>query len=203
MSYDPSTLMIAGIRDILIITTPEDSTSFQRLQGRISLMFLHIHRPGSAQRPRQAFVLGKDFIGNDKVALVLGDNIFYGKSFGRTLRAHTDPDGAIVFAYYVSDPERYGVVDFDRDGKVLSIEEKPAQPKSNFAVPGLYFYDNNVLDIAANLKPSARGEYEITDVNKAYLEAGKLMWAFSTAAWRGLILAPCLTHAGVSICGGH
>ena len=122
----------------------------------------------------QAFVLGKEFIGDGKTALVLGDNIFYGKSFGRTLRAHTDPDGAIVFAYYVSDPERYGVVDFDGEGKVRSIEEKPAQPKSNFAVPGLYFYDNDVVDIAANLEPSARGEYEITDVNKAYLDAGKL-----------------------------
>ena len=142
MIYHPlSTLMIAGIRDILIITTPEDSASFQRLLGdgsNLGCSFTYTVQEvpnGLAQ----AFVLGKEFIGNDKVALVLGDNIFYGKSFGRTLRAHTDPDGAIVFAYYVSDPERYGVVDFDPDGKVLSIEEKPAQPKSNFAVPGTVF----------------------------------------------------------------
>lgn len=177
MIYHPlSTLMISGIRDILIITTPEESGSFKRLLGDgselgCSFSYAEQEVPNGLA---QAFVLGKTFIGDDKVALVLGDNIFYGKSFGRMLRTHTDPDGAIVFAYYVGDPERYGVVDFDGDGRVLSIEEKPSKPKSNYAVPGLYFYDNNVVEIASNLKPSSRGEYEITDVNQAYLDAGKL-----------------------------
>ena len=177
MIYHPlSTLMISGIRDILIITTPEESGSFKRLLGDgselgCSFSYEEQEVPNGLA---QAFVLGKTFIGDDKVALVLGDNIFYGKSFGRMLRTHTDPDGAIVFAYYVGDPERYGVVDFDGDGRVLSIEEKPSKPKSNYAVPGLYFYDNDVVEIASNLKPSSRGEYEITDVNQAYLDAGKL-----------------------------
>ena len=177
MIYHPlSTLMISGIRDILIITTPEESGSFKRLLGDgselgCSFSYSEQEVPNGLA---QAFVLGKTFIGDDKVALVLGDNIFYGKSFGRMLRTHTDPDGAIVFAYYVGDPERYGVVDFDGDGRVLSIEEKPSKPKSNYAVPGLYFYDNDVVQIASNLKPSSRGEYEITDVNQAYLDAGKL-----------------------------
>tara|TARA_B100000989_G_scaffold32074_1_gene20440 strand:- start:4146 stop:5015 length:870 start_codon:yes stop_codon:yes gene_type:complete len=177
MIYHPlSTLMISGIRDILIITTPEESWSFKRLLGDgselgCSFSYAEQEVPNGLA---QAFVLGKTFIGDDKVALVLGDNIFYGKSFGRMLRTHTDPDGAIVFAYYVGDPERYGVVDFDGDGRVLSIEEKPSKPKSNYAVPGLYFYDNDVVQIASNLKPSSRGEYEITDVNQAYLDAGKL-----------------------------
>ncbi len=177
MIYHPlSTLMISGIRDILIITTPEESGSFKRLLGDgselgCSFSYAEQEVPNGLA---QAFVLGKTFIGDDKVALVLGDNIFYGKSFGRMLRTHTDPDGAIVFAYYVGDPERYGVVDFDGDGRVLSIEEKPSKPKSNYAVPGLYFYDNDVVQIASNLKPSSRGEYEITDVNQAYLDAGKL-----------------------------
>ena len=177
MIYHPlSTLMIAGIRDILIITTPEDAPAFQRLLGDgsdlgCSFTYTVQEEPNGLA---QAFVLGKEFIGQDKVALVLGDNIFYGRGFGRTLRSHTDPDGAIVFAHFVNDPGRYGVVDFDADGKVISIEEKPAQPKSNFAVPGLYFYDNDVVAIAEGLQPSARGEYEITDVNKAYLDAGKL-----------------------------
>ena len=177
MIYHPlSTLMIAGIRDILIITTPEDTPAFQRLLGDgsglgCSFTYTVQEKPNGLA---QAFVLGKDFIGQDKVALVLGDNIFYGKGFGRILRTHTDPDGATVFAHFVNDPERYGVVDFDAEGKVTSIEEKPAQPRSNFAVPGLYFYDNDVVAIAEGLEPSARGEYEITDVNKAYLEAGKL-----------------------------
>jgi len=177
MIYHPlSTLMISGIRDILIITTPEESGSFKRLLGDGSELGCSFSYAGQ-EVPNglaQAFVLGKTFIGDDKVALVLGDNIFYGKSFGRMLRTHTDPDGAIVFAYYVGDPERYGVVDFDGDGRVLSIEEKPSKPKSNYAVPGLYFYDNDVVEIASNLKPSSRGEYEITDVNQAYLDAGKL-----------------------------
>ena len=177
MIYHPlSTLMISGIRDILIITTPEESGTFKRLLGDgselgCSFSYEEQEVPNGLA---QAFVLGKTFIGDDKVALVLGDNIFYGKSFGRMLRTHTDPDGAIVFAYYVGDPERYGVVDFDGDGRVLSIEEKPSKPKSNYAVPGLYFYDNDVVEIASNLKPSSRGEYEITDVNQAYLDAGKL-----------------------------
>ena len=197
MIYHPlSTLMIAGIREILIITTPEDSESFQRLLGDgsslgCSFQYAIQEVPNGLA---QAFVIGKDFVGRDKVALVLGDNIFYGKSFGRTLREHTDPDGATVFAYYVSDPERYGVVDFDESGKVLSLEEKPASPKSNYAVPGLYFYDNNVLDIAANLEPSARGEYEITDVNKAYLEAGKLQVGVLD---RGMAWLDTGTHASL------
>lgn len=174
--YPLSTLMLAGIRDILIISTPEDLPGFQRLLGDgkslgCNFSYKVQNEPNGLA---QAFVLGKDFIGNDKVALVLGDNIFYGQGFGKLLRNNTDPDGGIVYAYHVSDPQRYGVVEFDEELNVLSIEEKPTSPKSNFAVPGLYFYDNDVIEIAENLKPSARGEYEITDVNKAYLNAGKL-----------------------------
>jgi glucose-1-phosphate thymidylyltransferase len=174
--YPLSTLMLAGIREVLLISTPEDLPGFKRLLGDGAALGMHI---AYAEQPRpeglaQAFTIGADFIGNDKVALVLGDNIFYGPGFGRQLRGNTDPDGAIVYAYYVSDPERYGVVEFDGDGKVLSIEEKPAVPRSNYAVPGLYFYDNDVVAIARDLKPSARGELEITDVNRTYLEAGKL-----------------------------
>ena len=197
MIYHPlSTLMIAGIRDILIITTPEDAPAFQRLLGDgsdlgCSFTYIVQEEPNGLA---QAFVLGKEFIGQDKVALVLGDNIFYGRGFGRTLRAHTDPDGAIVFAHFVNDPGRYGVVDFDADGKVISIEEKPAQPKSNFAVPGLYFYDNEVVAIAEGLQPSARGEYEITDVNKAYLEAGKLQVGVLD---RGMAWLDTGTHASL------
>jgi len=168
--------MMAGINEILIITTPEDNAQFKRLLGdgsHVGCRFEYAIQEvpnGLAQ----AFVIGEKFIGNDKVALVLGDNIFYGQGLGQLLRSNQNPDGGVVFAYHVSDPERYGVVEFDKDFKAVSIEEKPAKPKSNFAVPGLYFYDNSVVEIANSLKPSARGEYEITDVNKVYLERGKL-----------------------------
>ena len=197
MIYHPlSTLMIAGIRDILIITTFEDAPAFQRLLGDgsdlgCSFTYTVQEKPNGLA---QAFVLGKEFLGRDKVALVLGDNIFYGRGFGRTLRQHTDPDGATVFAHFVNDPGRYGVVDFDAGGKVISIEEKPAHPKSNFAVPGLYFYDNDVVGIAEGLQPSARGEYEITDVNKAYLDAGKLQVGVLD---RGMAWLDTGTHASL------
>jgi glucose-1-phosphate thymidylyltransferase len=174
--YPLSILMMAGIRDILIITTPEDNPSFQRLLGDGSQMGC-LFEYAIQEVPNglaQAFVIGEQFIGGDKVALVLGDNIFYGSGLGRQLQALNNIEGGYVFAYEVSDPERYGVVEFDKDNKVLSIEEKPTQPKSNFAVPGLYFYDNKVVEIAKNLKPSPRGEYEITDVNKEYLKRGEL-----------------------------
>jgi glucose-1-phosphate thymidylyltransferase len=174
--YPLSILMMAGIKEILIITTPEDNPSFKRLLGDGSQLgcrfeFAIQEVPNGLA---QAFVIGADFIGNDKVALVLGDNIFYGSRLGRQLQELNDVEGGYVFAYEVSDPERYGVVEFDKDNNAISIEEKPRQPKSNFAVPGLYFYDNEVVTIAKNLKPSARGEYEITDINKEYLNAGKL-----------------------------
>lgn len=174
--YPLSILMMAGIKEVLIITTPEDNLSFQRLLGdgkELGCDFQYAVQEvpnGLAQ----AFVIGADFVGNDKVALVLGDNIFYGTGLDKQLQSLTNVEGGYVFAYQVSDPERYGVVEFDNEMKAISIEEKPKQPKSNFAVPGLYFYDNSVIDIAKNLKPSARGEYEITDVNKEYLKAGKL-----------------------------
>lgn len=174
--YPLSILMMAGIREILIITTPEDNPSFKRLLGDGSQVGCRFEY-AIQELPNglaQAFVIGEKFIGKDKVALVLGDNIFYGTGLGRQLQALNDVDGGYVFAYEVSDPERYGVVEFDENNKVLSIEEKPSKPKSNYAVPGLYFYDNNVVSIAKNLKPSARGEYEITDVNKEYLEQDKL-----------------------------
>jgi glucose-1-phosphate thymidylyltransferase len=174
--YPLSILMMAGIKEVLIITTPEDNASFKRLLGdgsQVGCRFEYAIQEipnGLAQ----AFVIGEKFIREDKVALVLGDNIFYGSGLGRQLQELSDIEGGYVFAYEVSDPERYGVVEFDASNKVLSIEEKPKQPKSNFAVPGLYFYDNQVVDIAKNLQPSARGEYEITDVNKEYLKRGKL-----------------------------
>ncbi|MBE7175527.1 MAG: glucose-1-phosphate thymidylyltransferase RfbA [Mucilaginibacter polytrichastri] len=174
--YPLSVLMQADISEILIITTPEDNAGFKRLLGdgsRLGCRFEYAvqeHPNGLAQ----AFVIGAEFIGSDKVALVLGDNIFYGTGLEQLLRGFNDVDGAAIFAYPVADPERYGVVEFDADFKALSIEEKPAQPKSNYAVPGLYFYDNSVVEIAANIKPSPRGEYEITDVNKEYLERGNL-----------------------------
>ncbi len=174
--YPLSTLMMAGIRDVLIITTPEDSAQFRRLLGDGSQVGCHFEY-AVQQVPNglaQAFVIGADFIGQDKVALVLGDNIFYGAGMGTQLKTLNDVSGGYVFAYHVSDPERYGVVEFDQEMKALSIEEKPAKPKSNFAVPGLYFYDNSVVDIAKNLQPSARGEYEITDVNREYLRRGTL-----------------------------
>jgi glucose-1-phosphate thymidylyltransferase len=174
--YPLSTLMQAGIREILIISTPQDLPGFKNLLGdgkQIGVEFSYAVQP-SPDGLAQAFIIGKDFIGNDKVALILGDNIFYGEGLPKTLQGCTEPQGGIVFAYHVSDPERYGVVDFDPKGNVISIEEKPLQPKSNYAVPGIYFYDNEVVTIAANLKPSPRGELEITDVNKEYLSQGKL-----------------------------
>ena len=174
--YPLSTLMQAGIRDILIISTPHDLPHFERLLGdgsRLGCNFQYVvqHVPNGLA---QAFVLGADFIGQDKAALVLGDNIFYGGGFERHLSENNDPDGGVIFAYHVSDPERYGVVEFNEDMIAVSIEEKPKQPKSNYAVPGLDFYDNTVVEVAKNIKPSARGEYGITDVNKYYLAAGRL-----------------------------
>ena len=174
--YPISTLMLAGIREILIISTPHDLPHFERLLGDGHQIGCHFeykvqHVPNGLA---QAFVLGADFIGQEKAALVLGDNIFYGGGFEKNLIANNDPDGGIVFAYHVSDPERYGVVEFDEDMNAISIEEKPKIPKSNYAVPGLYFYDNSVVEVAKNIKPSKRGEYEITDVNRYYLENNKL-----------------------------
>ena len=174
--YPLSVLMLAGIREILIITTPEDSSQFQRLLGdgnELGCTFSYAVQEvpnGLAQ----AFVIGASFIGNDKVALILGDNIFYGAGFSKLVQSFNNLAGAAVFAYEVNDPERYGVVEFDSEQRAISIEEKPLQPKSNYAVPGLYFYDNSVVDIAKNIQPSPRGEYEITDVNRVYLEQGKL-----------------------------
>ena len=174
--YPLSVLMLAGIREILIITTPEDNESFKRLLGDGKDLGCNFEYAVQSvpNGLAQAFVIGEKFIGDDKAALILGDNIFYGSGFSTLIQSFNDVDGAAIFAYPVADPERYGVVEFDENFKALSIEEKPAEPKSNFAVPGLYFYDNKVIEIARNLKPSPRGEYEITDVNKYYLEAGEL-----------------------------
>jgi glucose-1-phosphate thymidylyltransferase len=174
--YPLSTLIFAGIRDVLVITTPHDASAFRRLLGDGSQFGISI---GYAEQPSpdglaQAFVIGARFIGSDKVALVLGDNIFYGPGLGTQLRRFGDVEGGAVFAYWVAEPQAYGVVEFDAEGLAISLEEKPAQPRSNYAVPGLYFYDNDVIDIAAQLRPSARGEYEITDVNRHYLDSGKL-----------------------------
>ena len=174
--YPLSTLMHAGIREILFITTPNDQPLFKHLLGDGSKLGCRFEYQiqDEPNGLAQAFVIGKQFIGNDNVALILGDNIFFGGGMGKKLESSNDPDGGLIFAYRVHDPERYGVVEFDNQGKAISIEEKPENPKSNYAVPGLYFYDNDVIKIAENLKPSARGEYEITDVNQEYLKSGKL-----------------------------
>ncbi len=174
--YPVSTLISAGIREILIISTPQDLPLFQKLLGdgkKFGCEF-HYEVQEAPNGLAEAFIIGSTFIGNDKVALILGDNIFYGSGLANLLQANNNPEGGIIYAYHVHDPERYGVVEFDNDGNAISIEEKPAQPKSNYAVPGIYFYDNEVVEIAKNIKPSGRGELEITDVNRVYLEKGKL-----------------------------
>lgn len=198
--YPLSVLMMAGIREILIISTPQDLPNFERLLGdgkHLGCQFSYAVQEvpnGLAQ----AFVIGEKFIGSEKVALILGDNIFYGVGLGGNLKKINNPDGGVVFAYHVSDPERYGVVEFDESNKVLSIEEKPANPKSNYAVPGLYFYDNDVVKIAKDLQPSPRGEYEITDVNKEYLRRGKLQVSIMDrgTAWLDTGTFPSLMQAG-------
>lgn len=198
--YPLSTLMWSGIREILIISTPHDLPLFQQLLGdgsRLGCRFEYAvqeHPNGLAE----AFIIGKEFVGNDKVALILGDNIFYGTGLAELLQTNNDPEGGIIYAYHVQDPERYGVVDFDKEGNVLSIEEKPTQPKSNYAVPGIYFYDNSVLDIAANIQPSPRGELEITDVNKEYLKQGRLKVSILDrgTAWLDTGTFPSLMQAG-------
>jgi len=200
--YPLSVLMMAGIREILIISTPHDLPHFKRLLGdgkNLGCEFVYEEQvvPNGLA---QAFVIGEKFIGNDKVALILGDNIFYGSGLAKLLQDKTNPEGGVVFAYHVSDPERYGVVDFDDSGTVLSIEEKPAKPKSSYAVPGLYFYDNSVVQIAKDLKPSPRGEYEITDVNKEYLNQGKLQVGILN---RGTAWLDTGTHASLMQAGQY
>lgn len=174
--YPLSTLISAGIREILIISTPQDLPLFEKLLGdgkKLGCSFKYAEQ-ASPNGLAEAFIIGKDFIGKDKVALILGDNIFYGSGLKELLQSNSNPDGGVIYAYHVHDPERYGVVEFDKSGKALSIEEKPRNPKSNYAVPGIYFYDNSVVEIASNINPSARGELEITDVNNVYLQKGKL-----------------------------
>lgn len=198
--YPLSTLMSAGIKDILIISTPYDLPHFQKLLGDgsdIGCNFSYIAQP-DPEGIAQAFILGADFIGNDKVALILGDNIFYGNRLEEQLQASADPEGGIIFAYQVSDPERYGVVEFDADKKAISIEEKPLHPKSSYAVPGIYFYNNDVVEISKNLQPSARGELEITDVNKHYLREGRLK---VQVLGRGVAWLDTGTHASLMQAG--
>ena len=198
--YPLSILMSAGIKDILIISTPHDLPHFQKLLGdggNLGCNFQYAEQP-EPNGLAQAFVIGEEFIGNDKVALVLGDNIFYGVGMDDLLKENADPEGGVVYAYHVSDPERYGVVEFDKQMNAISIEEKPKSPKSNYAVPGLYFYDNSVVEIAKNLAPSARGEYEITDINAEYLRRGNLKVAVLSrgTAWLDTGTFPSLMQAG-------